>query len=54
MKLQDKHTIVFILVFLMIGLLVYTGKMPKESLMLLITWLIPSPLGKTENTSAEK
>lgn len=37
---------VFAVVFVSLSALVYTGKIPHDALLAVLTWLIPSPMQK--------
>ena len=45
---QWPAAIVFAIVFLVLGALVYTGKVHVEALLAMLTWLAPSPYQSTK------
>jgi hypothetical protein len=45
---QWPHAIVFTSVTLVLGVLVYAGKIPASTLGALVAWLVPSPIGKKD------
>jgi hypothetical protein len=45
---QWPHAVVFATVTLVLGGLVYVGKLPADTLSVLLAWLVPSPLGKKD------
>ena len=48
LDLQWPHAVVFSVSALVLGALVYTGKINAEVLGVLVTWLVPSPLAKKD------
>jgi hypothetical protein len=41
---QWPSAIIFCVVTLVLGALIYTGKLPPETLGVIVAWLIPSPI----------